>query len=175
MKNVKNIVKSLLVGMVVVVGCLVSSVGANADINDPNIKDHYTLQDGSVKTVFNDGSWYVNSDVEIQNTDWTNNTVTINKAGELYSFYVDNIKDYYLGEIVNITMDQDNEVVDCVVDSKPIVYNNVSVIYSDDKVCCVRIDNDVYDFSNDDGRYKVNDKINIVMQDDRILQVIPCK
>jgi hypothetical protein len=175
MKNVKNIVKSLLVGMVVVVGCLVNGVSVKADINDSNIKDHYTMQDGSIKTVFNNGSYYINSDVEIQNTNWIDNTVTINKDGELYSFYVDNVKGYYLGEQINVTMDNNNEVVDCIVDNEPVIYKNVSVIYADNEVCCIRIGQDVYDFGNDDGSYRVNDKVNIVIQDDKILQVIPCK
>lgn len=176
MKSVKNIVKGLVCGMVIVTGCLINGFGVNADMNNPNIKNHYTLENGDMKTVYQDDSYVINSDVIIQSIDKVKNTVTFNKDGQLYSFYVDkdSIESYYLNEQINVTMDNKNSVVDCIVDNEPVVYNNVSVIYSDNKVCCVRINNDVYDFRND-GSYKINDRVNIVMQDDNILEVSSCK
>jgi hypothetical protein len=71
-------------------------------------------------------------------------------------------------------MDNNNKIVDCIVDSEPIVYNNVSVIYADNEVCCIRIDNNVYDFKNEDSSYKANDSVNVVIQNDEILEVKPC-
>jgi hypothetical protein len=149
MKNVKNIVKRLLIGMVVVVGCLVSGVTTNAqDVN--------------------------NYDVEIQSVNHIDNSITVQKDNDLYSFYVDDINNYYPSEMINITMYND-KVVNCSVFDKVDMYKDISVIYADHEVCCVRIGQDVYDFGNDDGSYKINDKVNIVIQDDKILQVIPCK
>jgi len=176
MKNVKNVIKGLLVGMVVVVGCLVNGNVAHADIVntiDNNIVSHYTLPNGDVKTIYKDGSFYVNTDVEIQSISYIDNTITINKDGQLYSFYVDNVKDYYLYEQINVTMDNNNEIVDCVVDNDPIIYNEVSVINSDAKVCCIKINDNVYSFVNDDSSYKVNDKVDVIMQGDNILEVHP--
>lgn len=174
MKNVKNVVKGLLVGMVVVIGCLVNCNVAKADVNDPNVINHYTDNKGNVVTQYKDGSYCVNSDVEIQSISYIDNTITINKDGELFSFYDDNVRSYYLGEQINITMNDKDEVIDCVIDTQPVVYNDVSIIYADNDVCCIRIGQDVYSFDNEDSSYKVNDKINVVMQNDNILQVIPC-
>jgi hypothetical protein len=149
MKGCNNIVKSLLVGCVITVACLVNGISANAqDVN--------------------------NYDVEIQNVNHLDNSITIQKDNDLYKFYVDDINNYYPSEMINTTMYND-KIVNCSVLDKIDSYSNVSIIYADNEVCCVRIDDNVYDFSNDDGSYKVNDKVNIVMQDDRILQVIPCK
>jgi hypothetical protein len=179
MKNVKRVIKGLLIGCVVIAGCLVNGINSKAQdietIQEPSIISHYTDNKGNVITNYSDGSYYINSDVEIQVIDKINKTVTINKDGELYSFYTDNTDNYYLSEVVNITMDNKNEIVECNVDSQPVIYNNVSIIYADNNVCCVRIGQDVYDFGNDDGSYKVNDKVNIVIQNDVVLQVIPVK
>lgn len=179
MKNVKRVIKGLLIGCVVIAGCLVNGINSKAQdietIQEPSIINHYTDNKGNVITNYSDGSYYVNSDVEIQVVDKINKTVTINKDGELYSFYTDDIDNYYLGEAINITMDQDNKIVDCIVDNQPVIYSNVSIIYDDNEVCCVRIGKDVYDFGNDDGSYKVNDKVNIIIQNDIVLQVIPVK
>jgi hypothetical protein len=178
MKNIKNVIKGLLISCVVIAGCLVSSVNASAqDVNaiqEPAITSYYTDAKGNVITNYADGTYYVNSDVEIQIIDKINNTVTINKDGELYSFYCDNTDNYYLSEIVNITMDQNNEIVDCTVDSEPIVYNNVSIIYSDRNVCCVRIGQNVYDFVNEDNGWFVGDECTVIIQDDVVLEVRPC-
>jgi hypothetical protein len=76
--------------------------------------------------------------------------------------------------MINITM-YNNEIVNCSVFDKVDMYKDVSIIYADDKVSCIKIGQDVYDFGNDDGSYRVNDKVNIVIQDDKILQVTPCK
>jgi hypothetical protein len=171
----KNVLKGLLVGMVVAGACMVNGVSVKADINDSNIKDHYTIQNGDVKTVYNDGSYYINSNVEIQTSNWIDNTVTINKDGQLYSFYVNNVRDYYLGEIVNVTMDNNNKIVDCIVDTQPVVYKNVSVIDKDNDLIYVNINGDKYAFDNEDGDdgWNVNDKVNVIMQNDKILEVRP--
>jgi hypothetical protein len=179
MKNVKNVIKGLLIGCVVVVGCLVSSGTAIAQENTVgtdmvNVVSHYTDSKGNVITNYKDGSYYINSDVEIQIIDKINNIVTINKDGELYSFYCDNTDNYYLSEIVNVTMDQDNRIVDCTVDSEPIVYDGIVVIYADSEVCCVRIGQDVYDFVNEDSSWNVGDKCTVIIQDDVVLEVRPC-
>jgi hypothetical protein len=149
MKNVKTIVKSLLVGCVIVVGCLVNGITTNAqDINNYN--------------------------VEIQSVNHIDNSITVQKDNDLYSFYVDDINNYYPSEMINITMYND-KIVNCSVFDKVDMYKDVSIIYADDKVSCIKIGQDVYDFGNDDGSYRVNDKVNIVIQDDKILQVTPCK
>jgi len=177
-KKVKTFVKSLVIATTILLTTSIPFVPVMAqEVNsnqDANIISHYTLANGYMKTVYNDGSYYINSDVEIQSISYIDNTITINKDGQLYSFYDDNVKDYYLGQQINITMDQDNEIVDCIVDTEPVIYNDVSVIYADNEVCCVRIDNNVYDFVNEDGSYKVNDMVNVVIQDYKILEIKPC-
>jgi hypothetical protein len=173
-KKVKTFVKSLVIATTILLTTSIPAIAQDVSpIQDSNIVSHYTLENGDMKTLYKDGSYYINSDVEIQSVDKLNDTITINKDGELYSFYVDkdSIDNYYLSEVINVTMDQDNKVVDCSVLDKVDSYSGVSVIYSDSKVCCVRIDNNVYDFVNENGSYKVNDKVDVVIQDYEILEV----
>jgi hypothetical protein len=177
-KQVKTFVKSLVIATTIL---LTTSILAFADttqpIQDKKIVDYYTMQNNDVKTIYEDNSFYINSDVNIYSIDKLNNTIAFNKEGQLYSFYVDKdiIDSYYLNEAINVTMDNNNEVVDCIVDTQPVVYKNVSVVYSDDKVCCVRINDNVYDFVNEDSEdgWKVGDKCNVIIQDDMVLEVRP--
>ena len=101
MKNIKSILKSIILTGTITI---LISIPVLADSNDPNILNHYTNFKGDVVTVYKDNTTYINSDVKIQSIDKTTNTVTINKQGELYSFYVDSTDNYYLNEQINITM-----------------------------------------------------------------------
>jgi hypothetical protein len=173
-KKVKTFVKSLVITAVIVLTTSIPVMAQNVQSIDSNIVNHYTDSKGNVVTQYKDGSFYINSDVEIQSIDKINDTVTINKDGQLYSFYVDkdSIDNYYLSEVINVTMDQDNKVVDCSILDKVDLYKSVSVIYSDSEVCCVRIGSDIYDFVNENGNsYKVNAKVDVVIQDYVILEV----
>lgn len=175
MKNVKNVVKGLLVGMVVVIGCMVNCNVAKADVNDPNVINHYTDTKGNVVTQYKDGSYYINSDVTVVNKNYIDNTITINKDGQLYSFYVDNAKNYYINEQINITMNNYNEVIDCTVDSNPVVYDNVSISKVDSELVYVNVNGDVYNFDNEEGSegWQVNDKCKVIIQNNKLLEVRP--
>lgn len=174
----KNVLKGLLVGMVI--GCLVNGVSVKAEyINsiDDNIKDYYTMQNGDVKTIYNDGSFYINSDVTIESMDKINDTITFNKDGQLYSFYVDKneIDNYYIDEQINVTMDNNNnKVVDCIVDNEPVMYKNISIISKDNSLVYVNINDNKYAFDNEDDGWQTDDKVNVVIQNDKILEVRPC-
>lgn len=180
-ENKNMILKCLLLSCVIAIGCLVNGFNANAvttqSSQDKTIIDYYTMQDGSVKTVYNDNSFVVNSDVTIQNMNWIDNTVAFNKDGQLYSFYANNARDYYLGEKINVTMDNDNKVIDCTVDSEPVIYKNVSVIDSNhDEYVYVNINGNKYSFYNEDGinnGWNIGDKCNVIMQNGKILEVRP--
>jgi hypothetical protein len=67
MKNVKNVIKGLLIGCVVIAGCFVSSGTAIAqentvDTDMVNVVSHYTDSKGNCITNYKDGSFYVNSE-----------------------------------------------------------------------------------------------------------------
>jgi hypothetical protein len=155
MKNVKSVLKGLLVGIIVVIGCMVNSQVAKAE----TISDCNTYN------------------VEIQTISYIDNTITINKDGELYSFYVDknDLDNYYLSETINVTMNQDNEILDCSVIDNPVVYKNVSIIDKDNDLFYVNVNGNKYSFNCEDDAcdWSIGDKCNVIMQDGKILEVRP--
>lgn len=114
--------------------------------------------------------------VNIYSIDKLDNTATINKDGNLYKFYVDNIDDIYLNESIIIYMSDNGEIINYNVVDLPRQYNDVPIIYKDNKCYCIRINNNVYSFDNEeddaDG-YKVGELVRVIMQNDNILEVRP--
>lgn len=116
--------------------------------------------------------------VNIYSIDKLDNSVTIDKDGEQYAFYVDksDIDNLYLNESINIDMTANGEITNYKVLEAPKQYNDVPIIYKDNKCYCIRINNNVYSFDNEeddaDG-YKVGELVRVIMQNDNILEVRP--
>jgi len=169
-----NILKTIiLTGAITILISIPVFAQDTQSTQEPTMVSHYTLANGDIQTNYSNNSYYINSDVTIQSKNCIDNSITIAKNdGELYSFYVDKIDSYYLSEAINITMDQNNAIVDCTVDEQPQAYNT-TIIYTDNKVSCFRLDNgDVYSFDNETGfSWKTGDKVKVAIQDFNVLEV----
>jgi len=184
MKNILNAIKTLLLTGVITIFTIIPVVAQDTiqPNQDPNIigvytesNDNFYIEKGDVITEYADGTYYINSDVEIQSIDEINNTITIIKNdGELYSFYDDNVRNYFLGEQINITMDQDSKIIDCAVDSKPIIYDTTIDSINND-IATLNINGNKYTFINEEGSdgWIIGDKCKAVIQDGRLLEVQP--
>lgn len=176
MKNILNVIKATVLAGVITIFTIIPTMAQDTtqSIQDSTIVNHCTLSNGDVKTLYKDGSYYINSDVNIQSLDYIKNTVTIDKQGQLYSFYVEDIDNYYIDEQINITMNQNNEIVDCIVDSKPVIYNT-QIDSLDNNIATLSANGNKYTFINEEGLdgWIVGDKCKAVIQDGRLLEVRP--
>jgi hypothetical protein len=168
MKNVKNVVKSLLLGCVVAVGCLLVNVtGANAkDMNCVNtITNTNVSYENNMQDVYS---------VEIQSINYIDNSVVLDKDGQLYKFYTKSLNSYYLGEKVNALIDN-NKVIDFFVVDNPMVGSGVIKNVSND--CLIVSVNGIdYSIENDIGaNWNVGDKVNTVIQDGKLIDISPFK
>jgi len=157
-----NILKTIiLTGAITILISIPVFAQDTQSTQEPTMVSHYTLANGDIQTNYSNNSYYINNSITIAKND-----------GELYSFYVDKIDSYYLSEAINITMDQNNAIVDCTVDEQPQAYNT-TIIYTDNKVSCFRLDNgDVYSFDNETGfSWKTGDKVKVAIQDFNVLEV----
>lgn len=141
----KNVLKGLVIGMIVIIGCLVNGMSAKAEtINNYN--------------------------VEVMSISHLDNSITIQKDNDLYKFYVDDPESYYLSEYINVTMDND-EIVDCSVVDEPIIYSNIEVVNVSSDLVYINVNGELYSFDNEDNSWYIDDKVNVVMQNDRLLEV----
>ena len=171
MKTILNTIKTILLTGAI---AILTAIPVMADANDPNILTHYTNSKGDCVTVFKDKSTYTNCNVNIQSMDWINNTITINKDGQLFSFYDDNVRSYYLNEEINVTFNDKMEIVDCAVLDQPQVYNTqISSIQGD--IATLLVNGNKYTFENAEGQdgWKTGEKCKVVIQNGRLLEVRP--
>jgi hypothetical protein len=141
---------------------------------DKQITDHYIMENGDVKTVYKDGSYYINSNVEIQSISYIDNSITVQKNDDLYKFYVDDIDNYYFNEKINITMNQNNEIIDCTVDSEPQIYNTeISQKQGEDTFIIANGNKYMYeDIEGEDG-WQIGEKCKAIIQNGRLLEIRP--
>lgn len=171
MKNILNAIKTILLTGAITI---LTIIPVMADSNDINILTHYTNAKGDMITQFVNGTQYTNCDVEIQSISYIDNSITINKDNELYKFYVDEPREYYLGEEINVTFNDKMEIVDCTVDSEPQIYNTEISDIQDD-IATLIVDGNKYTFENEEGSdgWIVMDKCKVVIQDGKLLEVMP--
>lgn len=184
MKTILNIKTLLLTGIITMfVSIPVMAQNANIQTNqDKKIIGVYTesnnnfyIEKGDVITEFEDGSYYINSDVNIYSIDEFNNTITvINNSNELYAFNANDLDKYYLNEQLNITMNENEEVIDCMVDNEPQVYNSeISNLQGD--TATLYVNGNKYTFDNTEGSdgWIKGDKCKAITQDGKLLEVRP--
>jgi len=171
MRTIRGLIKSAVIAGIITIMTVIPTM---ADTNDSSILNHYTNSKGDVVTVYKDKTTYINSDVNIQSLDYLDNSVTIEKDSQLYKFYVDEPREYYLNEAINITFNNNNEIIDCVVDSKPQVYNTQIDSITDD-IATLSVNGNKYTFENTEGSdgWNVGEKCKVVIQDGRLLEVRP--
>jgi hypothetical protein len=141
---------------------------------DKQIVDHYTMENGDMKTVYSDKSYVINADVQIQETNYIDDSITIEKQGQLYKFYVDEPRNYYLGETINITMDNKDQIIDCTVDSELQIYTTqISQIKGNEAFLIAN--GNKYSFENEEGSdgWKQGEKCKAIIQNGRLLEVRP--
>jgi hypothetical protein len=178
MKTIKNVLKGIIltgaIAILTSIPTFASEQPTNQTTPDEQITDYYTLENGDVKTVYADGSYYINSDVEIQSVNYIDKSITVDKQGQLYKFYVDEPREYYLSEIINITMDQNNEIIDCTVDSQPETYNGV-ISQTAGTIATLKANGQVYIFENTEGidGWQVGENCKAIIQDGRLIEVRP--
>jgi hypothetical protein len=137
-------------------------------------KDFYCEQ-GDVITEYEDNSYYINSNVNIYSIDKLDNTITVvNNSNELYSFYAEDINKYYLNEQLNITIDQDENIIEYVVDNEPQVYNT-EITKIEGNTAILLANGNKYTFENEEGSdgWKTGEKCKAVIQDGRLIEVRP--
>jgi hypothetical protein len=174
--NIKKVLKTIIITGVIAV---LTNIPTFADSQpstqqDKQIIDHYTMENGDMKTVYNDNSYVINADVIIQSNSYINNSLTIEKNNNLYKFYVDEPRNYYLGETINITMDNKDQIIDCTVDSEPQVYTTqISQIEGNEAFLIAN--GNKYSFENEEGQdgWKTGEKCKAIIQDGRLLEVRP--
>jgi hypothetical protein len=176
MKTIKNILKGIILTGAIAILTSIPTFASEQSTNqqDNQIVDHYITIDNDVVTVYQDGSKYINSDVEIQSVNYIDNSITVDKQGELYKFYVDEPRNYFLSEIINITMDQNNEIIDCTVDSQPEIYNG-TISQTAGTIATLKANGQVYIFENTEGLdgWQVGEKCKAIVQDGRLIEVRP--
>lgn len=174
LKTIKAIILTGAIAILTSIPTYADSQPTSQTTLDKLITDHYTIENGDVRTVYSDKSYVTNSDVEIQSIDYFKNSITINHQGELYSFYVDEPRNYYLNEQINVTMDQNNEIIDCMVDNEPQVYNTTISAMQGDTAFLIANGNK-YAFENIEGQdgWQTGDKCKAIIQDGRLLEVDP--
>lgn len=141
---------------------------------DSEVIDHYTNETSDIVTVYKNGEKYTNLDVQIQSINYIDKSITVDKHGDLYKFYVDDPDKYYLSEQVNITMDSNNQIIDCTVDSEPQVYNTeISQKQGEETFLIVNGNKYMYeDIEGTDG-WQVGEKCKVIIQDGRLLEIRP--
>ena len=176
--KITNILKSIILTGIITIMTVIPVVADSQPTNqiqkDKQIADHYIMENNDVKTIYIDGSYCINSDVEIESIDYLDNSITIQKENNLYKFYVDEPRNYYLNERINITMNQNNEIIDCIVDSEPQVYNTTISQIQDDTAFLIANGNK-YLFENTEGSdgWMTGDKCKAIIQDGRLIEVRP--
>jgi len=183
MKNILNVIKATILAGVITIFTIIPVVADSTQVSqDKKIigvytesNDNFYVAEGDVITEYDDNSYYINSDVNIKSIDYLDNLITIIKNdGELYSFYDTNVRDYYLNEQINITMDKDSEIIDCIVDSKPIIYNTTIESINND-IATLNINGNKYTFENEEGvdGWRMGEKCKAVIQNGKLLEVRP--
>lgn len=171
MKNILNTIKTMIFTGII---AILTSVPVMADANNPNILTHYIDSKGDCMTVFINGTHYINSNVQIYSLDYLDNSITVNKNGQLYKFYDDNVRSYYLNENINVTFNDKMEIVDCAVLSEPQVYNTY-ISQIEGNTATLLVNWNKYTFENEEGvdGWKTGDKCKVIIQDGRLLEVRP--
>jgi len=171
MKNILNIIKTTILAGVITI---LASIPAMADNNDPSILNHYTDSKGDYITVYKDGTHYTNTDVEIQSISYIDNSVTIEKDNNLYKFYVDEPRNYYLTEEINVTFNDNMGIVNCSVFDKPNEYTT-QLMDCENGVAYFEADNNIYSFNYDKetDSWQEGDKCKVIIQNDNVLEVRP--
>lgn len=139
----------------------------------------YKLNDTIELTFKNDevvnASKLNNYNVEIQSISYLDNSITIQTANNsLYTFYVDDPRNYYLSEQINVTMNSNNQIVShAVINELQIYYTTISQIEND--TATLIINDNKYTFENIEGQdgWKIGDKCKAIIQDNRLLEVRP--
>lgn len=84
------------------------------------------------------------------------------------------IQKLLLAEMINVTMDNNNQIVDCNVIDQPIIYNTqINSIQGD--TTFIIANGNKYSFINEEGSdgWKQRDKCKVVIQDGKLLEVRP--
>jgi hypothetical protein len=171
MKNILNTIKTLLIAGAMTI---LTIIPVMADANDTNILTHYTNDKGNCITVYKNGTTYTNCNVKINTMDWINNTLTIEKEKNFYTFNVDKADEFYFDETINVTFNDKMEIVDCAVLSEPQVYNT-EISQIDNDIATFIVNGNKYTFENTEGSdgWIVGDKCKAVIQNGRLLEVRP--
>lgn len=179
MKTLRGLIKSAIVTGVITIMTCIPTFADTQPVSQPTqdkiIVDHYTMESGDVKTIYQDNTYVINSEVNIQSIDYIDNSVIIAKDnGESYKFYVDEPRSYYCNEKINITMNQDSKIIDCIVDSQPQVYTTQIDSLQDDTAFLIANSNK-YSFENIEGSdgWITGEKCKAVIQDGRLIEVRP--
>ena len=183
MNNIKSVIKTIILTGVITILLSIPAIAQDSNIQqDKNIIGVYTesnenfyIESGDVVTEFADGTYYINSDANIQSINKINNTITVIKnSNELYTFKAEDIDNYYINEQLNITIDENGNIIDCTVDNKPQVYNT-QIDSIDNDIATLNANGNKYTFINEEGSggWIVGDKCKAVIQDNKLLEVRP--
>jgi hypothetical protein len=175
--KITRVLKTIIISGAI---AILTSIPTFADLEptqlqqDNQIVDHYITMDNDVVTVYKNGEKYINSDVQIQSINLIDKSVTVDKHGDLYKLFVDDPDKYYLSEQINITMDQNNQIIDCIVDSEPQVYNTeISQKQGEETFLIVNGNKYMYDDIEGADGWQVGEKCKVIIQDGRLLEIRP--
>ena len=173
--NYKSILFKFILSLTIITVSIINSIPAHATTQqDLKVIDHYITMNNEVITVYENNTYYTNFDTNIQSISYIDNSITIEKDSNLFKFYVDEPRNYYLNEQINITMDQNNSIVDYIVDNEPQVYNTqISQIQGN--TAYLTANGNKYSFENEEGSdgWKTGEKCKAVIQNGRLLEVKP--
>jgi len=171
MKNILNAIKTTIIVGVITIFTIIPVM---ADSNDLSIVNHYTNDKGDCITQFVNGTQYINSDVNIQSISYIDNSIIIEKDSQLYKFYVDEPREYFLTETINVTFNNKMEIIDCIVDIQPVIYNT-QINSIEGNLATLSANWNQYSFENAEGLdgWIVGDKCKAVIQDGILLEVRP--
>lgn len=185
MKTILNTIKTILLAGVMTILTIIPVMAQDTNTQqtqDKKIIGVYTesnkdfyVEKGSVLTEFEDGSYYINSDVNIYSIDKLDNTITVvNNSNELYSFEAEDIDKYYLNEQLNITIDQNENIIEYVVDNEPVAYNT-EISQIQDNIVTLNVNGSKYTFVNEEGvdGWNMGEKCKAIIQNGVLIEVRP--
>jgi hypothetical protein len=126
-------------------------------------------------TVYKDGLNYTNCNVNIISNSYIDNSLIVEKEnGQQYKFYVDDARNYYLDETINVTFNDKMEIIDCAILSEPQIYNTqIGLIKG--TIATLSVNGQSYLFENTEGLdgWKTGEKCKVIIQDGKLLEVRP--
>jgi hypothetical protein len=175
MKKLLNVLKTMILTGAIAIMTVIPTFAAELKTMDKDIINHYITANNEVVTVFKDNTSYINYDANIQSIDCLDNSIIIIKEnGQTEKLFVEDAMNYYIDEKINITMDNNNKLIDIVIDNIPQVYYT-SISQIEGNTACLNINSNSYSFENAEGvdGWQLGDKCKVIIQDGKLLEVRP--